>query len=79
MNQQPHKVYRETITDQNRYIQGRVYKFELRGRVVEIREHSLGHEKGNHAPHFNTEINIDDIKRPLTIGDDSHTYFRDRK
>ena len=74
--QHPKSVYRETITDQDRYIQGRVYVFELRGRNVEIREHSLGHKKGNHAPHFNTEVNINRVKAPLTIGDDSHTYFK---
>ncbi|WP_445261709.1 HNH/endonuclease VII fold putative polymorphic toxin [Pseudomonas sp. RL_105y_Pfl1_103] len=40
-------------------MQGRVYEFELLYRDVEIREHSLGHEKGNHAPHFNTEVTVE--------------------
>ncbi|MFB3305710.1 RHS repeat-associated core domain-containing protein, partial [Pseudomonas sp. AMR01] len=75
--QHPKRVYREPITDQDRYIQGRVYVFELQDRTVKIHEHSLGHKKGNHAPHFNTETkNIERIKVPLVIGDDSHTYFK---
>lgn len=75
-SQHPNSVYRETITDQDRYIQGRVYVFELRGRHVEIREHSLGHKKGNHAPHFNTEATMNRVRIPLAIGDDSHSYFK---
>ncbi|WP_442793529.1 HNH/endonuclease VII fold putative polymorphic toxin [Pseudomonas sp. MF6747] len=75
-NQHPARVYRETLTDQNRYIQGRVYEFKLLERKIEIREHSLGHNKGNHAPHFNTETTINHRKVPLKIGDDSHTYFK---
>ncbi|WP_332846084.1 RHS repeat-associated core domain-containing protein [Pseudomonas lactucae] len=74
--QHPERVYRETITDQDRYIQGRVYEFKLLYRDVEIREHSLGHEKGNHAPHFNTEVTVEGVKVPLDIGTDSHTYFK---
>ncbi|QXH70009.1 MULTISPECIES: HNH/endonuclease VII fold putative polymorphic toxin [Pseudomonas] len=41
--------------------------------MVEIREHSLGHKKGNHGPHFNTKAIVDDKKSPLTIGDDFPT------
>ncbi|WP_460149242.1 RHS repeat-associated core domain-containing protein [Pseudomonas sp. S3_E10] len=74
--QHPERVYREIITDQDRYIQGRVYEFKLLYRDVEIREHSLGHEKGNHAPHFNTEVTVEGVKVPLDIGTDSHTYFK---
>ncbi|MGY2681274.1 RHS repeat-associated core domain-containing protein [Pseudomonas tolaasii] len=75
--QHPNRIYREPITDQDRYTQGRVYEFILKGKFVEIREHSLGHKKGNHAPHFNTEItNADKKKTPLVVGDDSHTYFK---
>ncbi|MFL1550889.1 RHS repeat-associated core domain-containing protein [Pseudomonas sp. D47] len=76
-HQHPARVYRETLTDQNRYTQGRVYEFRLRERKIEIREHSLGHKKGNHAPHFNTETTIKHRKVPLEIGDDSHTYFKE--
>jgi RHS repeat-associated protein len=75
--QHPKRVYREPLKDQDRHIQGRVYEFELQDRNVEIREHSLGHVKGNHGPHFNTEVNNSErIKVPLAIGDDSHTYFK---
>ncbi|NWE42404.1 RHS domain-containing protein, partial [Pseudomonas yamanorum] len=75
-NQLPKRLRRETIKDQDRYIQGRVYVFELKNRIIEIREHSLGHTKGNHGPHFNTEVFINERKVPLSIGDDSHTYFK---
>lgn len=76
-SQHPKLVFREPITNQDRYIPGRVYEYKLQGRTVEIREHSRGHKKGNHAPHFNTEINNTDRKKlPLAIGDDSHTYFK---
>ncbi|SFV10226.1 RHS repeat-associated core domain-containing protein, partial [Pseudomonas sp. OV546] len=72
----PGHVYRDPLTDQDRYTESRIYEFNLNGRIIEIREHSLGHKKGNHGPHFNTKITIKRQKAPLTIGDDSHTYFK---
>ncbi|MBF6027000.1 RHS domain-containing protein [Pseudomonas sp. P115] len=74
--QHPKAISREAITDQGRYTPGRVYTFELNHKVIEIREHSLGHEKGNHGPHFNTEVKINRLKVPLAIGDDTHTNYR---
>ncbi|MCF5724381.1 RHS repeat-associated core domain-containing protein, partial [Pseudomonas syringae] len=74
--QHPNAISREAITDQGRYTPGRVYTFKLKHKIIEIREHSLGHEKGNHGPHFNTEVTINRLKVPLAIGDDTHTYYR---
>ncbi|SEF08837.1 RHS repeat-associated core domain-containing protein [Pseudomonas palleroniana] len=74
---QPKEIYRERIRDQDRHIMGRVYVFSLRkDHITKIYEHSLGHSEGNHGPHFNTKNTIKDIKVPLKIGDDSHTYFK---
>lgn len=59
---------------------GRVYVFSLKdGHLTTIYEHSLGHLEGNHGPHFNTKNTINEIKTPLKIGDDSHTYFKRSK
>ncbi|MVW96060.1 hypothetical protein EI968_11295, partial [Pseudomonas sp. PB100] len=49
------------------------------GHLTTIYEHSLGHLEGNHGPHFNTKNTINEIKTPLKIGDDSHTYFKRSK
>lgn len=57
-------------------MEGRVYTFELKKRQIEIREHSLGHEKGNLGPHFNTEIRIDEQSIPLKNDADNHSYFK---
>ncbi|MEX5545363.1 RHS repeat-associated core domain-containing protein [Pseudomonas pergaminensis] len=74
--QHPKLVSRVKITDQERYMEGRVYTFELKKRQIEIREHSLGHEKGNLGPHFNTEIRIDEQSIPLKNDVDNHSYFK---
>ncbi|MGZ9704658.1 RHS repeat-associated core domain-containing protein [Pseudomonas sp. GNP013] len=74
--QQPVLVYREPIRDQKQHTEGRVYVFKMLERRVEIREHSLGHKKGNHAPHFNTQPSVKGKKISLTIGTDTHTYFK---
>ncbi|MFK9004415.1 RHS repeat-associated core domain-containing protein [Pseudomonas pergaminensis] len=74
--QHPKLVSRVKITDQERYMEGRVYTFELKKRQIEIREHSLGHEKGNLGPHFNTEIRIDEQSIPLKNDADNHSYFK---
>ncbi|WP_457409078.1 RHS repeat-associated core domain-containing protein [Pseudomonas sp. TE24901] len=73
---QPIKAYRTSIYDQDHYILGRVYVFSLKkNHLTTIYEHSLGHKQGNHGPHFNTKNTVNQIKTPLKIGDDSHTYF----
>ncbi|MEX5550371.1 RHS repeat-associated core domain-containing protein, partial [Pseudomonas pergaminensis] len=74
--QHPKLVSRVKITDQERYMEERVYTFELKKRQIEIREHSLGHEKGNLGPHFNTEIRIDEQSIPLKNDVDNHSYFK---
>uniref|UniRef100_UPI0015D010BC RHS repeat-associated core domain-containing protein n=1 Tax=Pseudomonas fluorescens TaxID=294 RepID=UPI0015D010BC len=76
-NTQPIMIYRETIRDQDRHIMGRVYVFSLKKHhLTRIHEHSLGHIAGNHGPHFNTKNTVHEIKTPLKIGHDSHTYFK---
>lgn len=76
-SQSPNRVYGERILDQEHYVEGRVYEFRREdGSIVTIREHSLGHEKGNHDPHFNSEVRSPEgIKQPLRGGADSHAYF----
>ncbi|WP_147473014.1 HNH/endonuclease VII fold putative polymorphic toxin, partial [Pseudomonas salomonii] len=59
--------------------EGRVYIFELQERQIEIREHSLGHKKGNLGPHFNTEASIDGKSTPLKNHVDNHSYFKGKK
>ncbi|QAY85590.1 HNH/endonuclease VII fold putative polymorphic toxin [Pseudomonas arsenicoxydans] len=56
----------------------RVFEFQLgNGKTVTIRDHSLGHVKGNEGPHFNTEVTgTKGTKAPLAAGEDSHTYFK---
>ncbi|MBA1296335.1 type IV secretion protein Rhs, partial [Pseudomonas lurida] len=76
-NTQPIDTYRELIRDQDRHIMGRVYVFSLKkNHLTRIHEHSLGHTEGNHGPHFNTKNTVHDIKVPLKIGENSHTYFK---
>jgi RHS repeat-associated protein len=75
---QPSRVYHERIYDQPGNVQGRVYEFtKPDGSVVTIREHSLGHVKGGHGPHFNVEIRPPGggPKQPLPGGGDGHFYF----
>ncbi len=48
-------------------------------RLTKAYEHSLGHKEGNHGPHFNTKNTVNEIKIPLKIGDDAHTYFKRSK
>ncbi|WP_157135716.1 HNH/endonuclease VII fold putative polymorphic toxin [Pseudomonas fluorescens] len=56
---------------------GRVYVFSLKKpHITRIHEHSLGHTEGNHGPHFNTKNTAYEIKTPLKMGHDSHTYFK---
>lgn len=76
-SQNPDKVYRERIRDQERYVEGRVYEFKRQDdSTVTIREHSLGHKEGNHGPHFNSEVRgSGGIKQPLGGNGDSHAYF----
>lgn len=76
--QHPDRVYKERIRDQDEYVEGSVYEFrQPGGRTVTIKEHSLGHQKDNHGPHFNTEARgVDGNKVPLRGNADSHTYFR---
>lgn len=77
-SQQPDKIYKEKIHDQKVHVEGRVYEFNRQdGSTVTIREHSLGHEVGNHGPHFNTEVRgLDGLKTPLRGDSDTHTYFK---
>ncbi|MFT0476956.1 RHS repeat-associated core domain-containing protein, partial [Pseudomonas antarctica] len=77
--QHPKKVHRVKITDQDQYTEGRVYTFELQEHQIEIREHSLGHKKGNLGPHFNTEANIKGKPVPLKNHTDNHSYFKGKK
>lgn len=76
-SQQPDKVYKEKIRDQQGHIEGRVYEFKGKdGSTITIREHSLGHKLDNHGPHFNSEVRSSSgIKQPLGGNGDSHTYF----
>jgi hypothetical protein len=77
-SQQPDKIYTERLTDQPGNVQSRVYEYKRSdGFIVTIREHSLGHTKGNHSSHFNTEVRPPDRgpRQPLQGGADSHTYF----
>uniref|UniRef100_UPI00046F645B RHS repeat-associated core domain-containing protein n=1 Tax=Salinivibrio socompensis TaxID=1510206 RepID=UPI00046F645B len=76
-NQQPDKIYREKIRDQEGHVEGHVYEFKRQdGSTATIREHSLGHKLDNHGPHFNSEIRDSiGIKQPLGGNGDTHTYF----
>ncbi|WP_256097798.1 RHS repeat-associated core domain-containing protein, partial [Pseudomonas sp. 8 R 14] len=74
--QHPTLIRRVKITDQEQYTEGRVYTFKLQERQIEIREHSLGHKKGNLGPHFNTEIRINGQSIPLKNDTDNHSYFK---
>ena len=78
LSQQPSTSYKEVLTDQKGRVMSRVYEFHLKdGRTVTIREHSLGHVKGNEGPHFNTEVTgTTGTKAALKEGDNSHTYFK---
>jgi RHS repeat-associated protein len=77
-SQQPSRTFKEKLTDQEGYVLGRVFEFQLgNGKTVTIRDHSLGHVKGNEGPHFNTEVTgTKGTKAPLAAGEDSHTYFK---
>ncbi|MBD8720514.1 RHS repeat-associated core domain-containing protein, partial [Pseudomonas fluorescens] len=77
--QHPTLVRKVKITDQYQHTEGRVYIFELQERQIEIREHSLGHKKGNLGPHFNTEASIDGKSTPLKNHVDNHSYFKGNK
>ena len=76
-SQQPSSVGKEKLRDQEGNVEGRVYEFRRGdGSSVTIKEHSLGHEKGNHGPHFNSQARgAEGTKLPLKGGADSHTYF----
>ena len=78
LSQQPSRSYKEVLTDQPGRVMSRVYEFNLKdGRIVTIREHSLGHVKGNEGLHFNTEVTgTTGTKSALKEGDNSHTYFK---
>jgi RHS repeat-associated protein len=75
---QPGRIYYERLYDQPGNVQGRVYEFtKPDGSVVTIREHSLGHVKGELGPHFNVEIRPPGggPKQPLPGGGDGHFFF----
>ena len=78
LSQQPSRSYKEVLTDQPGRVMSRVYEFRLTdGQIVTIREHSLGHVKGNEGPHFNTEVTkTTGTKGSLKEGENSHTYFK---
>lgn len=62
------------MTDQEKYVQGRACVYKLKqNEIVRIKQRSLGHAKGNHGPHFNTEIRVGVIKKlPLKGAEISH-------
>lgn len=76
-SQQPSSVSKERLRDQDGNVEGRVYDFRRGdGSSVTIKEHSLGHEKGSHGPHFNSEVRgADGTKLPLKGDADPHTYI----
>ncbi|ROS05421.1 filamentous hemagglutinin family protein [Sinobacterium caligoides] len=77
-SQQPSNTYHEKIRDQQGHVEGRVYEFKnADGSTATIREHTLGHELGNHGSHFNSELrNAQGIKQSLKKNADSHTYIK---
>ena len=77
-SQQPSNTYHEKIRDQQGHVEGRVYEFKnADGSTATIREHTLGHELGNHGSHFNSELrNAEGIKQSLKNNADSHTYIK---
>lgn len=78
-NQHPNSVTYEKLKDQVGYVLSRVYTFTRSGdnAQVIIREHSLGHKKGDVGPHFNTEVRqrVDGSKQPLHNDEDHHSFF----
>lgn len=67
----------EKLRDQEVHTVSRVYTFNLlNGDTVTIREHTLGHEVGNHGPLFNTILTSPEgLKKPLGGDGNSHTYI----
>lgn len=78
-SQQPDRVRHERLEDQPGNVQSRVYEYTRRedGASVTIKEHSLGHTKGNVDPHFNTIVRPrgGGAKQPLKNNADHHTFF----
>ncbi len=75
-SQQPSRVYHERTLDQPGNVQGRVYEFrQADGSVVTIREHSLGHVKGDLGSHFNVEARPAPNQPRVAVPEGEHVFF----